>query len=71
MKEHQKDSLKLIGKGVGIASLGATSQTITAIGASMFWQVPVVIGFGYLTYSSSKQVYRWFTKDSKKDSKKF
>lgn len=60
MKESTKDGLTLAGKGLGIATIGATSQTLTAIGASMFWQIPMVIGFGYLTYSSGRQVYRFF-----------
>lgn len=60
MKENQKDGLKLIGKGIGIGVCGASSQAVTAIGASIFWQIPLVIGFGYLTYSGGKQVLNYF-----------
>jgi hypothetical protein len=60
MTDSTKDGFILAGKGVGLATIGATSQTLTAIGASMFWQVPIVLGFGYLTYSSGRQIYRFF-----------
>lgn len=67
MKRNEKEGLILAGKGIGIATLGASSQALTAIGVSVFWQIPFVLGFGYLTFSSGHQVYKYFTENNKKD----
>lgn len=67
MKENHKEGLLLAGKGIGIATMGASAQALTAIGASMFWQIPFVVGFGYLTFSSGRQLYQYFTAKDEND----
>lgn len=62
LKKHQKEGLVLMSKGIGIGACGASMQAVTAIGASVLWQIPLIIGFGTLTYSGGKQMYKYYFK---------
>ncbi|MDS7057018.1 hypothetical protein NXG04_06855 [Klebsiella pneumoniae] len=69
MDYHVKETLTMCGKGISLATIGATSQSLMVIGASLFWQVPLVMGGGYLTYSFAKQFTK-YVKNEIKDYKK-
>jgi len=59
MQYYTKEGLKMCGKGLTLATIGASSQALMTIGASMVLQVPLVLGFGYVMYSTGKQLFKF------------